>query len=109
MEYSGRIFKIDGRMYSWQLLFDGNGPICRRGQTFSFADKKSREKTVRVPRPAITKEERRALDTLFELFSLEGRSRKLIQDECLKKRWEEKAHAMIEKLARKDWEIYGKK
>lgn len=109
MIYRGRIFEIDGHMYNWQLLFGGNGPICRRIRPFSFAGEGSHEKTVRVPRPTVTKEEMRALDTLFKLFSLEGESRKLIQDECLNKRWEKKAYAMIEKLARKDWEKYGKK
>lgn len=106
MKYRGRLFEINGKLYSWQLMFDSKGPLCCR--YLSSFGSGHEEKRIRVPKPDMSLVETGALDTLFETFHLCKKDQEAIINICLNKRWREDAEKMCERIAKADWEKYGK-
>ena len=106
MKYRGRLFALNGELYSWQLMFDSKGPLCCR---YLLSGCSGEEKRVRVPKPDMSLVEMGALDTLFETFHLCNKDQEAIINICLNKRWNEDAKKMCERLAKADWEKYGRR
>ena len=110
-KYRCRVFSIDGVECSWQFMEDREGPVyCRHA--CSFAVPRSVEsritKEIRVPRPEMTAEEKELADNLFrKMKTSKERQRKIISI-LTEDRWDKAVEEMGEKLAKADWEKYGK-
>ena len=111
-KYRCRLFQIGNARCSWQLMWDCacKSYVCHRCVMDALRDERTKkyEKSVHVPRPDITAEERSAADALFELMGTKEENRGKILDMLVDDRWHDKAVDMVEKLAKADWDKYGK-
>lgn len=109
-KYRCKLFQIDNAKCSWQLMWDyaRKSYVCYRCVMDALRDEttKKYEKSVHVPRPEITAEEKSAVDALFELMGTKEEDRGRILDILIEDRWHDKAVDMVEKLAKADWEKY---
>ena len=111
-KYRCKPFQIGNAWCSWQLMWDciRKQYVCYRCVNDAPRDEtlKKHEKSVYVARPEITAEEKSAVDALFELMGTKEENRGKILDMLIDDRWHDKAVEMVEKLAKADWEKYGK-
>lgn len=112
-KYRCRIFKINGCDCSWQVMMDCSDKclVCDRIVHSIFVDdevKTKVQKTVRVPKPRMTSDEKAAANNLFKMFKTKKEDRNNIVEILLRDRWQNAAEEQCEKLAKADWEKYGK-
>lgn len=111
-KYRCRMFQIGTAWCSWQLMWDcsRNEHVCFRLVNDTLGDEslKRLEKSVWVPRPKMTADEKAAADNLFKMMKTSKAHQEEVIHILLKDRWHKLAHEMCEKLAKADWEKYGK-
>ena len=111
-KYRCRLFQIGTAWCSWQLMWDcsRNEHVCFRNVNDTMKDKslKRLEKSVWVPRPEMTADEKSAADNLFKMMKTSKEHQEKVIHILLKDRWQKAAEVLCEKLAKADWEKYGK-
>lgn len=111
--YRCRLFQIGDTLCSWQLMWDcaRKKYVCLRrvSDFFNVEARKRYEKQVYVRRPKMTAEQVSKVAEIFELMGTKTENRRTILDLLMKDRWNKAAEEMCEKLAKADWEKYGKK
>ena len=113
MKYRCRVFQIGDALCSWQLMWDcaSKKYVCCRYVSNFFNEelRKRYEKQVYVRRPKMTAEENAAADNLFKMMKTSKAHQEEVIHILLKDRWQKAAEVLCEKLAKADWERYGKK
>jgi hypothetical protein len=111
-KYRGRLFQIGTAWCSWQLGWDcsRNEHVCFRHVNDTLRDEslKRLEKSVWVPCPEMTADEKAAADNLFKMMKTSKAHQEKVIHMLLKDRWQKAAEVLCEKLAKADWEKYGK-
>lgn len=112
-EYRCRLFQIGDTLCSWQLMWDcaRKQYVCIRNVSdfFNAEARKRYEKQVYVQCPKMTAGEKAAADNLFKMIKTSKAHQEQVIHILLKDRWQKAAEEMCEKLAKSDWERYGKK
>lgn len=111
-KYRCRLFQIGTAWCSWQLMWDcsRNEHVCFRyvNDTLRDESRKRLEKSVWVPCPEMTADEKSAADNLFKMMKTSKEHQEKVIHILLKDRWQKAAEVLCEKLAKADWEKYGK-
>ena len=111
-KYRCKPFQIGTAWCSWQLMWDcsRNKHVCLRYVHDTMRDEslKRLEKSVWVPRPKMTADEKSAADNLFKMMKTSKEHQEEVIHILLKDRWQKAAEVLCEKLAKADWEKYGK-
>lgn len=111
-KYRYRLFQIGTAWCSWQLMWDCSRKqyVCCRYVNDTLRDEtfKKYEKRVYVARPEITADEKAAADNLFKMMKTSKAYQEKVIHILLKDRWQKAAEVLCEKLAKADWEKYGK-
>ena len=112
-KYQCRTFKINGCDCSWQVMMNCSDEcwVCYRTVHSIFVDdevKTKIQKAVRVPKPEMTADEKAAADNLFKMMKTSNAHQEKVIHILLKDRWQKAAEVLCEKLAKADWEKYGK-
>lgn len=109
MKYDNREVMVDGVRCRWDSYwqFTEGGKqelVCRRyscGDSWN-EDKKKLEKSVPVPKPALSPAEEGAIDTLVTVFGFDDEQRKLVRELAEQQKWRKVAFEILEELAAKD-------
>lgn len=111
-KYRCRLFQIGTAWCSWQLGWDcsRHKHVCFRhvNDTLRDGSLKRLEKSVWVPCPEMTADEKAAADNLFNMMKTSKADKEKVIHILLKDRWQKAAEVLCEKLAKADWEKYGK-